>query len=166
MRLLPITTALVDALTDGARFVRLAGAHLGEQADLVREMVAHSETHRLRTGAPPEWGGHLAIDDARGEIVGTCAFVGLPDAEGRVEIAYFTFPAHEGRGYGASMAGALIERAAASGAVRTLVAHTLPTENASTRILVRHGFTRTGTAEDADAGTVWRWERPVGRGAP
>lgn len=162
MRLIVITPALVDALADADRFAGLTGARLGGHADLVREVVAQNEAHRARTGAPPEWGGHLAVDDGRGEVVGTCAFVGAPDAEGRVEIAYFTFPANEGQGYGARMAGALVERAAASGAVRTLVAHTLQTENASTRILSRLGFAHVGTAEDPDEGTVWRWERRVG----
>jgi RimJ/RimL family protein N-acetyltransferase len=59
------------------------------------------------------------------------------------------------------MAGALVARAAASGAVRLIYAHTLPEPNASTRILVRHGFTQTGMAEDPDAGPVWRWERAL-----
>ncbi len=163
MRLVPITAPLVDALSDADRFSRLTGARPGAQADLVRDVVAQNEAHRARTGAPPEWGGYLAIDGDRGEIVGSCAFVGMPDADGRVEIAYFTFPAHEGRGYGARMAGLLLERAAASGVVRTVVAHTLPAENASTRILARHGFTRVGTAEDPDEGTVWRWERSLDR---
>ena len=172
VELLPITPSLVAALGDADEFRRACGASLGAHVELVRQVVEQNEAHRARTGAPPEWGGFLAVaaapdgTSAAPPVVGTCAFVGEPDDERRVEIAYFTFPAFERRGYGAAMAGALLARAAASGAVRRVLAFTLPEPGASTRILERHGFARTGTAVDPDAGTVWRWERPVHTAAP
>jgi RimJ/RimL family protein N-acetyltransferase len=159
LRLLPIDAALVRAVADPDDFERLTGATLGGNAALAREVVAQHVAHRARTAAPEEWGAFFAstTDEAPG-VVGTCAFVGPPSASGEVEIAYFTFPEFEGRGYGTAMARALVRRAADAGA-RLVYAHTLREINASTRILTTLGFRQAGTAEDHEAGTVWRWER-------
>lgn len=59
------------------------------------------------------------------------------------------------------MTSQLLAIAAAQDPAPRLHAFTLPEENASTRILERHGFTHTGIAQDEDAGEVWRWERGV-----
>jgi [ribosomal protein S5]-alanine N-acetyltransferase len=127
----------------------------------VQAVAAQDAAHRARIGGTPEWGGFLAIADAQQRVVGAGGFVAAPDAQGCVEIGYGTFAPYEGKGYGTAIAGALLIRAAASGMVRLVCAHTLPEMNASSRILLRHGFTRAGTAHDDDAGLVWRWERPL-----
>ena len=80
-----------------------------------------------------------------------------PDASGCVEIAYYTFPPFEGHGYATAMARRLRELAAATNAVREVVALTLPEANASTRVLEKVGFRRAGDAMDSDQGRVWRW---------
>jgi RimJ/RimL family protein N-acetyltransferase len=159
VRLVPIGPAIVDAADDPASLAVLCGASVDGVADVIASVIAQNETHRARTGASAEWGAFLAIDEHAGQVIGTCAYVGAPDAKGAVEIAYFTFSPYEGRGYGTAMAGALLSGAAARGVVRLVYAHTLPEENASTRILARHGFRQRGTAHDDDAGLVWRWER-------
>jgi [ribosomal protein S5]-alanine N-acetyltransferase len=162
LKLIPLTSEVTKAVADEAKFTRLTGARLGAEAELVRSVVAQGEAHRAATGGTTEWGGFLAVDEAHGgQVIGTCAFVGAPDEEGEVEIAYFSFPAYEGQGYGTAMAGALVERAEASGKVRVLYAHTLPEENPSTRILAANGFRQAGTAHDDEVGEVWRWERGV-----
>jgi hypothetical protein len=50
--------------------------------------------------------------------------------------------------------------------VRTVCAHTLPARSASTRVLEKLGMSFVGFANDADVGTVWRWElkRPDDKG--
>jgi len=161
IRLLPITPALAAAVADPAALAALCEASVDGVADVIAAVVAQGEAHRARTGAPAEWGGFLAVDDGARQVVGTCAYVGAPDAAGAVEIAYFTFPPYEGRGYGRAIAGALLADAAARGVVRLVYAHTLPSTNASTRILARHGFREAGTAQDDEVGLVWRWERPL-----
>jgi RimJ/RimL family protein N-acetyltransferase len=59
------------------------------------------------------------------------------------------------------MAAALIDRAARSGQVARVRAHTLPDMNASSRLLRRLGFAFEGLVEEPDDGPVWRWERPL-----
>jgi hypothetical protein len=53
----------------------------------------------------------------------------------------------------------LLADATSRGVVRLVYAHTLPSTNASTRILARQGFHQSGTAHDDEVGLVWRWER-------
>jgi hypothetical protein len=43
-------------------------------------------------GATSPWTRYLAVDRSHQIIIGTCGFTAPPDAEGVVEIAYFTFP--------------------------------------------------------------------------
>ena len=157
--LLPLTEDVARATADADAFERLTGATLGANAAIVRDIVAQHAAHRARTGGSGEWGGFLArTTDEPSRVVGTCAYVGAPNASGEVEIAYFTFPEFEGRGYATQMARALVRRAADAG-VRIVYAHTLRETNASTRILAGLGFRQVGEAEDDEAGTVWRWER-------
>ena len=88
--------------------------------------------------------------------MGFGGFVGPPDANGVVEIGYLTFPANEGTGVATAIAAALVAIASAHHA-QLVVAHTLPFENASTQVLVRNLFQRSGEAVDKDEGPVWRW---------
>jgi ribosomal-protein-alanine N-acetyltransferase len=108
---------------------------------------------------------YLAREDARGTapFVGVCSFKSSPQ-DGAVEIAYVTFPEHEGRGVGAQMAATLVEIARREPGWRELMAHTQPQANPSTRILERLGFARAGTIEDPEDGPVWRWR--LERGSP
>jgi ribosomal-protein-alanine N-acetyltransferase len=162
----PITPALQEALDTPDAFEARYDARLGDRLELLREIVAQSAAYRARAGMAPEWSGHLAVDGETRAVVGTCGYKSAPRPDGGVEIAYFTFPAFERRGYGGAMAGALVAQAAASGAVRVVHAHTLPETNASARILTRLGFRCTGTViDDPDDGPVWHWELPVERGA-
>ena len=157
--LILITPQLAEALSSPATCAQQWRVVLDGVIEQVREVVQAHEVFSQRTGAPPQWGGYLACDTGSRQVIGTCAFKGAPDAAGCVEIAYFTFPAFEGRGYGGAMAGALVDKARASGLVRMVAAHTLPAASASTRILQRLGFTQVGTVIDDPAdGPVWRWE--------
>ena len=42
----------------------------------------------------------------------------------------------------------------------TLTAKTEPQENASTRILRKHGFEQAGMVQDHEIGDAWLWELP------
>lgn len=112
----------------------------------------------LERGSVPPWCGYLAqtLDQ---EVIGTCAFKGPPDERGEVELAWFTFPHYEGRGHGTRMARLLVEKAEATGEKVTLIAHTLPERNASTRICEHAGFVCEGEVQLSEEGPVWRWRR-------
>jgi RimJ/RimL family protein N-acetyltransferase len=160
IRLLEITSELSRELADADAFTRTSGVQLGDHAELVRAIVTQGETFRATTGVSPAWGGFLAVDTESSKVVGTCAYKGAPGPAAEVEIAYFTFPPYERRGYGGAMAAALVERARGSGEVRLVYAYTLAEPNASTRILTRRGFANVGSIVDPEDGPLWRWEHP------
>ena len=58
------------------------------------------------------------------------------------------------------VAQALAHYAFRSGRVSLVRAHTLPQENASTRVLTKCGFDFVGEVIDPEDGLVWRWELP------
>lgn len=105
-----------------------------------------------------QWGGYFAVDEGTNEVVGSCAFKTPPTEDGAVEIAYFTYPGFEGRGYATGMATKLIALALSAANVTRVIAHTLPEPNASTRVLAKVGMTFVGEVMDPDDGRVWRWQ--------
>ena len=158
IRLVPIDAALRDALASpGADLAATHGVSVGDRPDLVREVVAQTLALHARVPRAPEWGGFLVADPVRAIVVGTCGYAHGPEADGTVEIAYFTFPSFERQGWATAMAAELLARGRASPDVRAVVAHTLPEENGSTRILRRLGLRCVGPVEHPADGTIWRW---------
>ena len=109
---------------------------------------------------PTPWiHGFDLLDRESGESVGSCGFKGPPDDAGMVEIAYGIAPAHRNQGLATEATAAATAFALADPQVQTVRAHTLPEENASTRVLTKCGFRKLGEVLDPEDGPVWRWER-------
>ena len=111
-----------------------------------------------REPRPDPWGSYIAYAGETAVALG--AFKSAPDATGAVEIAYMTFPAHEGQGYARAMVPTLYAMAIEH-AASLVIAHTLPEENASNRALRSSGFTFAGEVSDPEDGPVWRWEKSL-----
>jgi RimJ/RimL family protein N-acetyltransferase len=133
----------------------------GLRAFLLSDEVSPAWLARLRESlaANPWDHGFAIVHRETQSVVGSFGFKGPPDDDGVVEIAYGIVPAFQGRGYATEATGAGVAFAFASGRVRLVRAHTLPTPNASTRVLAKCGFIWTGEVEDPEDGLVWRWER-------
>jgi len=139
-------------------FAEMYGASLGGSKAVIREVVAQTLALLRKAPRAPDWGGYLVTGQEQAVVIGTCGFTHGPEVGGTVEIAYFTFPEFEGRGYATTMARELLNRALqSSGAVREVVAHTMPERNASTRVLEKVGLHLVGEAHDAEVGKVWLW---------
>jgi [ribosomal protein S5]-alanine N-acetyltransferase len=132
---------------------------LGVEPELLRKGRLANRGDAPTNGGDYSLDRYLAVDRTQQIIVGTCAFTALPDGEGVVEIAYFTFPSFEGRGYASAIAAGLVQLAEGTAGIRRVRAHTLPEGNASVRILEKLGFERIGETIHPEAGHVWRWER-------
>lgn len=155
IELIPLDLELADALAAGDRsFYGEAGVEPG-LGKMIAGMAQMQAALYRKTRAQAPWIGYLARDPAQQAMVGGCSFVERKD--GQVEIAYFTFPGLEGRGVAGWMARALVDLAWDDPSLARIIAHTLPAENASTRVLRRLGFERAGEAIDADEGAVWLW---------
>jgi RimJ/RimL family protein N-acetyltransferase len=157
----PVRREWADALAAGDRaFEERFGLHVAPGWAGFPEVVPAIRQAAHRHDADP-WGSHLFFAD--GVLVGLGGFKGEP-ADGTVEIGYAVAPGWQGRGIATAAALAMIQRARDAG-VRTVVAHTLPEENPSTRVLRRTGFTWAGTTTEADGEeeqAVWRWELDLG----
>jgi RimJ/RimL family protein N-acetyltransferase len=103
--------------------------------------------------------GFAMVHQGSGVVVGRCGFKGPPGEDGVVEIAYGVSREHQGKGYATEAAAALVNYALSHKRIRTVRAHTLPQQNASTRVLTKCGFRRIGEVIDPEDGLVWRWER-------
>jgi len=105
-------------------------------------------------GFEEPWIGYLAFLGPT--AVGACSFKAGPRG-GKVEIAYFTFPGFEGRGFATSMAAELVAVARRHDPEVLVTARTLAERNASHRVLEKLGFRPMGLVEDPEDGTVLEW---------
>lgn len=108
-----------------------------------------------KTGYHFPWVGYLAFEGQ--ECVGTCAFKEAPK-DGKVEIAYFTFPDFEGKGIATNMVKELVRIVKEEKQEINIIAQTLPESNSSTRVLEKNGFIKIAEKEHPEDGTVWEWE--------
>ena len=151
IRLIP---ARVDDLSLPAEWLRVGiqNTSSADVADILRQVTKPARNER--------WGAFWAAQRIEGyeQAVGLCSFKTEPNSLGEVEIAYYTFPHREGRGVATAMVRELTRRASPS--VARVVAHTLPLENASSRVLRRCRFEQVGEVIDPEDGPVWRWHWP------
>lgn len=130
--------------------------------DLVRTVVESSAAEAAP--ATPPWGTYLGVDPDTNQVVGTCGFRDAP-RNGRVEIAFWTFPPFEGLGWATAMARELVALAHERPEVRVVIAHTLPERDSASSVLRANGLRYVGAVrrdapggDGAVRGRVWRWE--------
>lgn len=109
-----------------------------------------------QVGRKDPWLGYFILRET--VVAGTCGFAG-PPSNGRIEIAYWTFPSFEGQGVATAACQLLLGIVRRTDPTLRVTAKTEPRENASTRILANLGFTRTGIVQDHAIGDAWLWER-------
>lgn len=145
-------------MTVGLRLVPIGPlGDIGDEGrvDSFSKSICHTTAEFFhRVGYVPPWIAYLAQQE--GSWVGTASFKGPPQS-GRVEIAYFTFPHHEGTGLATEMARQLLLIARAKDPKLEVYAQTEPKDNASTRILSKLGFRFSGRVQHPEDGLVWEW---------
>ncbi|MBI4560143.1 MAG: GNAT family N-acetyltransferase [Candidatus Hydrogenedentes bacterium] len=164
LQLIPFSPEQLLALIEGyERFEQCFGrpAADGLRAHVVSDEISSAWLARLRESlaADPWVHGFAVVHRESGSVIGSVGFKGPPDEDGMVEISYGIVDDFQGRGYATEAVEAGVAFAFGSGRVRFVRAHTLPTPDASTRVLAKCGFEHVGGVEDPDDGFVWRWER-------
>lgn len=127
------------------------GLYASEDCQFVLQMY---DDFYPKIGFIMPWVGYFVVRED--QIVGSCSFVGQPQ-QGRVEIAYYTFPAFEGQGIASFACSSLISIAYQADPEVTITAKTAPEHNASTKILENHQFTFSGIVQDEEIGDAWLW---------
>ena len=113
-----------------------------------------------RMGFNPPWICYYV--QMNGNLVAAAAFKGKPE-NGKVEIAYGTFPQFQHQGIGTNIAHALAQLSQETDPAVRITARTLREENFSVRILRKNNFKLLGTIMDDEDGEVWEWEYGGGR---
>ena len=162
IQLVTLDPKVDEALHDDSNYINaMMEENWAKVADMVLETVGSHLTQTPQSVDDLQWGGYLAVDGTTRQYVGSCCYKSSPDDDGIVEIAYFTYPAFEGRGYATAMANKLIQLASSSPQVRQILAHTLPQKNASTRVLEKANMSLVGEVVDPEDGKVWLWQTRV-----
>lgn len=141
---------LIPINRDGA-----PSGYSGSLPEVASEVLRATRELYSNVGFEEPWIGYLALADET--LVGTCGFKSSP-RDGRVEIAYFTFPAFEGRGFASAMAAELVALAQQHSSPLVIAAQTLPERNASHSVLEKLEFRHVDTIDHAEDGTVWEWK--------
>lgn len=112
---------------------------------------------QLDLGTPIFWCvPFLIVSPSRSTVLGACGFKTAP-VNGSVEISYGIARTQRGRGVATLAIGQLLQLAASSGMVQEVVAHILPSNAASSKVVTRLGFLPEGLLADADGELVMRW---------
>ena len=104
------------------------------------------------------WLPYLIIHRQDARLIGVCGYKGPPTGDAVGEIGYSIAPTYRGQGLATEAASALTDHALSLPGILITYAHTLPSINASTRVLTKCGFTHVSDFDDPEDGAVWRWE--------
>lgn len=125
--------------------------------------VAVRALAELARGTPELWCvPYLILSTSRATVLGACRFKTAP-VDGAVEISYGLARSERGKGVATIAIGQFLQLAASTGLVREVIAHILPTNEASSRLVSRLGFTMDHSFIDDDGEAVvhWSWRAPA-----
>jgi ribosomal-protein-alanine N-acetyltransferase len=149
-------------LTSPEEYEKLSGMRIAEDVRDFLLSAAPQFFARLQTATEPDpWKiGFAIVHKIDIVMIGMCGFAAPPDSDGVVEVGYGIAPSYQGKGYASEAAQALVDFASRDPRVRTIRAHTLMQTNASSRVLEKCGFKKTGGMLDPENNLpVWRWEK-------
>lgn len=155
--LLPATVEQLIALqSDPSAFGRLIGSGVPDGWPQFPESIEFTIARLREHPDQAQWWMHFfLLPDST--LIGSGGYVGPPQ-DGVVEFGYELAHKFRGQGLGIAAAKAMVAKAAATGAVSMVIAHTLAHENPSTGVLRRLGFAKTRELVDPEDGPIWRWE--------
>ncbi|MEQ8186706.1 MAG: GNAT family N-acetyltransferase [Candidatus Eremiobacterota bacterium] len=109
---------------------------------------------RLKEGGPDAVGWYTWYAVRRGNqtgpstLIGAGGYFGPPSSDGTVEIGFSVMPSWRGHGYATEIAGKLAEHAFTDIRVKKVIAHTVPENTASCKVLEKCGFSFVGMNEE------------------
>jgi RimJ/RimL family protein N-acetyltransferase len=109
--------------------------------------------------AAGDWIAAAAVSG--GVVIGHGGFHGPPDADGVVEVAYTVDPAFRRQGFATAILAALLQRAQADPAVRSVRASVRPDNTGSLATIAKFGFFKIGEQWDPEDGLENVYLRPA-----
>jgi ribosomal-protein-alanine N-acetyltransferase len=161
VRIIPATAIhLSEYLQEPQHLATLLGSPIPEGWPEFPEAIPFTLEVLEARPAESEWWMYFFVDDATGALVGSGGFAGAP-SDGQVEIGYEIAPAFRRRGYATAAVDALAKKAATSGEVQRIIAHTLPTDERSAGVLRSTGFVAVEHVVHPEDGELVRRQRSV-----
>lgn len=157
VRVEPATLEQLAAwMRDRDEFARLIGSPVPEGWPEFEQGLNY--VYGIIENRPDEvaWWTQLFFEGDTGKLIGSGGYKG-PPVNRVVEIGYEIAPEYRRQGYATGATVVMTRRAFETGLVDTVIAHTLPEENASTKVLRASGFEFVGEVEDPDDGRIWQW---------
>ena len=163
LRIVQLDADTLHALADGD----LDRARLTSPVPLSEWLVSPEAigTWRFRARQADEtpedlpWVTGVLWDEEAQVCVGKAGFHAAPDADGMVEVGYAVDPAHRRRGYARAALEAMLARADADPAVRTVRASISPDNGPSLALIDGYGFEQVGEQWDDEDGLELVYER-------
>jgi RimJ/RimL family protein N-acetyltransferase len=153
------TSSLLSAFLEQSECSKLDEFLLPEHEEIAPKFLLEFVNERLNQDPKNSfwWSPRLIVVDRL--VVGMCSFKSPPDSEGTVEIGYGVVASQHRRGFATQAVNWLVKEGFSRGEIQTIVAHTIPTNLASERVLEKNQFTRVGIKVDPEDGKVWVWRR-------
>ena len=170
LHLLPYSPEHLLALIEGVdQFEQGFGMRAAEglRVSIISDEVSPAWLAQLRasTVADPWLHGFAVVHREHDLVIGSAGFVGPPNEDAAVEIAYGIVPGYQGRGYATEAAAVLTNFAFTTGRVQVVCAYTLPQNEPSARVLAKCGFKFAGEVIHPEDGLVLRWQCTLERNA-
>mgnify|MGYP001791699014 FL=1 len=103
------------------------------------------------------WSPRLIVVDKL--IVGMCGFKNLPNEDNSVEIGYGVIPSQQSKGFATSAVEVLLNEAFSQIEIKSVIAHTVSSNNPSHKVLQKNGFIQQGSKIDTDDGELLIWQK-------
>ncbi len=160
LRLIPCSIDILNKAIEGNNELGiLLGIHIADNwTEFGVEPLKYSRDKIVKDNEEMGWATYFPIHKQDNTLIGSCGYKGKPSEQGTVEIGYEIAPDYRNKGFATELAKGLITNAFAENSVKIIIAHTLPEENASTKILTKCRFVKTGEINDPEDGLIWKWE--------
>lgn len=100
---------------------------------------------------------YAIISKDQATYIGQAGFFGSHDETGTVELGYEIARDFRGMGFANEVIELLIKTAFEVTEVKSIIAHTLNTRNASNHLLIKNNFIFDRAVDSDEDGTIWRW---------
>ncbi|AFM05529.1 acetyltransferase, ribosomal protein N-acetylase [Bernardetia litoralis DSM 6794] len=98
----------------------------------------------------------IAISKVTNQIIGDLSIAGQPNQEGEIEIGYETYKEFQNQGFMTEMIEAIIKWAKTESKIKSIIALTKETNNASCKVLQKNNFSQVGQTE-----SVLNWKLDI-----
>jgi RimJ/RimL family protein N-acetyltransferase len=152
------TVPILKALLGDAKVPELGNLRLSADEEIAPRFLLEQAIADLRQDPDSTFWLAPRLMVVEQQIVGMGGFKGLPH-QGAIEIGYGVIPSQQRQGFATQAVAFLVEEAFSAKEVQTVLAHTIPQNRASQRVLKKNGFIREGSLFDPEDGELWIWHR-------